>query len=160
LRFLILTAARSGEIRKMRWRDIDPGAQEWRVPPQNSKTEKLHITPLVPAALDILRELRGLSEIGPEDLVFPGMRREMSDATLTKVLRTAGGGDFTVHGFRSTFRDWCADNAFPDSWAEAALSHVNPNRVESAYRRTTFFDQRRDTLMPAWAAFVSGKPKP
>jgi integrase len=154
LQFLILTAARSGEVRKMRWRDIDPEAKEWRIPPANSKTERLHIVPLVPAALEILHEVRSVSEIDENDLVFPGMRGEMSDGTLAKVLRTAGGGEFTVHGFRSAFRDWSADNGFADSWAEAALSHTNPNRTESAYRRTTFFDQRRDTLMPTWSSFL------
>ena len=78
----------------------------------------------------------------------------MSDGTLAKVLRVAGGGDFTVHGFRSAFRDWCAETGIPDSWAEAALSHTNPNRIESAYRRTTFFEQRCDSLMPAWSTFL------
>lgn len=159
LQFLILTAARSGEIRKMRWRDVDPEEQEWRVPPANSKTEKLHIVPLVPAALEILEEIRGISGIDPDDLVFPGLKGQMSDATLAKVLRTNGGKDFTVHGFRSSFRDWCADQGFADGWAEAALAHTNPNRTESAYKRTTFFEQRRETLMPAWAAFaLSGAP--
>ena len=82
------------------------------------------------------------------------MNGQMSDATLTKVLRTNGGAEFTVHGFRSGFRDWAAENDFPDGWAEAALAHTNPNRIESAYRRTTFFDQRREKLMPAWASYL------
>ena len=154
LQFLILTAARSGEIRKMRWRDIDAEAREWRVPPANSKMDRLHIAPLTAAAMKILEEVRDISEIGPNDLVFPGLKGEMSDGTLAKVLRVAGGGDFTVHGFRSAFRDWCAETGIPDSWAEAALSHTNPNRIESAYRRTTFFEQRCDSLMPAWSTFL------
>jgi integrase len=78
----------------------------------------------------------------------------MSDATLAKMLRTNGGGHVTVHGFRSAFRDWAADTGFADSWAEAALAHTNPNRTESAYRRTTFFEQRKEKLMPAWASYV------
>lgn len=159
LHFLILTAARSGEIRKARWREIDGEAREWRVPPTNTKTERLHIVPLVPTAMAILEELRGSGTgIDPDDLIFPGLKAQMSDATLAKVLHKNGGGDFTVHGFRSAFRDWAAENGFPDGWAEAALAHTNPNRVESAYRRTTFFEQRRDTLMPAWAAFLEGSP--
>ena len=89
--------------------------------------------------------------------IAPEERGVMSDATLAKVLRTNGGASFTVHGFRSTFRDWAAENGFADSWAEAALAHTNPNRTESAYRRTTFFDQRRYVLMPAWAKFVASK---
>jgi integrase len=154
LQFLLLTAARSGEVRKARWRDIDPEAQEWRVPPENAKTGKLHIVPLVPAALDLVQHVRGMFGIDPEDLVFPGLNGQMSDATMAKVLRTNGGANFTVHGFRSSFRDWAAENGFPDAWAESALAHTNPNRTESAYRRTTFFEHRRDRLMPSWASFV------
>ena len=158
LRFLVLTAARSGEIRKMRWRDIDPEAKEWRIPPANAKTERQHIVPLAPAALEILDELRTFSGIDPDDLVFPGIKGQMSDATMAKAMRLAGGSDYTVHGFRSAFRDWCAENGFPDSWGEAALAHTNPNRTEAAYRRTAFLNQRRDSLMPAWSAFVSSSP--
>jgi integrase len=158
LQFLILTAARSGEVRKARWRDIDPEASEWRLPPENTKTGKLHIVPLVPEALDILSEIRGMFGIDPNDLVFPGLKGPMSDATLAKMLRTKGGGDYTVHGFRSTFRDWAAEMGFADAWAEAALAHTNPNRTEGAYRRTTFFEQRREKLMPAWAAFLTSEP--
>ena len=157
LQFLILTAARSGEIRKARWRDVDREAREWRVPPGNSKTERLHIVPLTAAALSVLNDLSDGAKTNPDELIFPGMKGEMSDATLAKTLRTNGGGEFTVHGFRSTFRDWAAENGYPDGWAEAALAHINPNRVESAYRRTTFFEQRRDKLMPAWAAYVLGQ---
>jgi integrase len=154
LRFLILTAARSGEVRKARWAHVDPQACEWHVPPDNAKTGRLHIVPLVPAAMDILERIRGVFGIDPGDLIFPGLNGQMSDATLSKVLRTNGGADFTVHGFRSSFRDWAAETGFADSWAEAALAHTNPNRTESAYRRTTFFEQRRDNLMPSWEQFV------
>jgi len=80
----------------------------------------------------------------------------MSDATLAKVLRVNGGAEYTVHGFRSSFRDWAAETGFSDAWAEAALAHINPNRTESAYRRTTFFEQRRDKLMPAWSFYCTG----
>jgi integrase len=154
LEFLILTAARSGEVRKARWRDIDLEAGEWHVPAENAKTGKLHIVPLVAAASAILDDLYQKFEPCPDDFVFPGLNGAMSDATLAKAQRSAGGGDYTVHGFRSTFRDWAAENGFADAWAEAALAHVNPNRTESAYRRTTFFEQRRDKLMPAWADFA------
>lgn len=155
LQFLILTAARSGEVRKARWRDIDLEAAEWRLPPANTKTGKLHIVPLVPRTAAILRQIRDLLGSGDNDLIFPGMNGIMSDATLAKVLRVNGGAGYTVHGFRSSFRDWAAENGFADSWAEAALAHTNPNRTESAYRRTTFFEQRRDKLMPAWASYCT-----
>lgn len=154
LQFLILTAARSGEVRHAQWKDIDIEAADWRVPPEKAKADKLHIVPLVPAAVAILEEMRGLVASKPNDLVFPGLKGAMSDATMGKALRKSGGGDYTVHGFRSSFRDWAADNNFADSWAEAALAHSNPNKTEAAYRRTTFYDQRRERLMPAWAAHV------
>lgn len=154
LQFLILTAARSGEVRKARWSDIDVEAKEWRVPASNSKTDRLHIVPLVPAALELLNEVRAMSEIDPQDLVFPGVNGMMSDATMSKVLRVSGGDAYTVHGFRSSFRDWSAESGFSDGWAEAALAHKNPDRTEAAYKRTTYFDQRRDLLMPAWASFL------
>jgi integrase len=155
LQFLILTAARSGEVRKARWRDVDLNAAEWRVPPENAKTARLHIVPLAPAAAEILKQIRDLCAPKPDDLIFPGLKGAMSDATLAKVLRVTGPGDFTVHGFRSAFRDWAAETGFADSWAEAALAHTNPNRTESAYRRTTFFEQRKEKLMPAWASFCT-----
>lgn len=157
LQFLLLTAARSGEVRNARWKDIDTEAQEWHLPPETTKTGKLHIVPLVPPALQLLKQMRRISEAEPADLVFPGLNGPMSDATLAKVLRSHGGGSFTVHGFRSSFRDWAAERGFPDSWAEAALAHTNPNRTEGAYRRTTFFDQRQAELMPAWSAFLLGE---
>lgn len=154
LQFLILTAARSGEVRKLQRKDIDLTSAEWRVPAEKMKAGKVHIVPLVPAAVAIIEELDELFAPKDEDLVFPGLKGLMSDATMAKVLRVNEGGGYTVHGFRSTFRDWAADNNFSDSWAEAALAHSNPNKTEAAYRRTTFFEQRRDKLMPAWASFV------
>jgi integrase len=156
LQFLILTAARSGEVRGATWAEIDLEAAEWRVPPERMKAGKLHIVPLVPAAIDILKELRGLFPARSTDPVFPGLKSMMSDATMTKVLRVHGGGAYTVHGFRSTFRDWAADTGFADAWCEAAIAHANPNKTEAAYRRTTYFNQRRDKLMPAWASFALG----
>lgn len=154
LQFLILTAARSGEVRKVQWKDIDTEALEWRVPPEKAKADKLHVVPLVPAAIGLLEQMQGLFPHNPDDLVFPGLKGMMSDATMAKVLRKSGAGEYTVHGFRSTFRDWAADIGFADAWAEAALAHSNPNKTEAAYRRTTYFEQRRDKLMPRWADFA------
>jgi integrase len=156
LQFLILTGARSGEVRKARWADVDPEAREWRVPPGNAKTGRVHIVPLSPAAMQLLNDIHGAFGVEPDDYIFPGLNGPLSDATMGKTLRTNGGAAYTVHGFRSSFRDWAADNGFPDGWAEAALAHVNPNRTEGAYKRTTFFEQRREKLMPAWEAFVLG----
>lgn len=156
LQFLVLTAARSGEVRKALWKDIDTEAAEWRVPAENAKTGRMHIVPLAAEVLQLLEQIRGVFGDKPDKLVFPGLSGMMSDGTLAKVLRVNGGADYTVHGFRSSFRDWAAETGFADAWAEAALAHTNPNRTESAYRRTTFFDQRRDRLMPAWASFCTG----
>ena len=156
LQFLILTVARSGEVRHAKWREIDFAAAEWRVPESNTKTGRLHIVPLVPEVVAVLEQMRGLFGRDPDAPVFPGMKgKPMSDATLAKAFRTSGGGGFTVHGLRSTFRDWAAETGQPDAWAEAVLSHGNPDKVEAAYKRTTFFAQRRDKLMPAWSAFVA-----
>jgi integrase len=157
LQFLILTVARSGEVRFAKWREIDFEAAEWRVPPERTKTGRLHIVPLAPEAIGILEQMRGLLGEDQDAPIFPGNKgKPMSDATLAKALRTTGGGEYTVHGFRSAFRDWAAETGQPDAWAEAALSHGNPDKVEAAYKRTTFFNQRRDALMPAWSAFVHG----
>lgn len=156
LRFLILTAARSGEVRGLTWQELDLEAGEWKIPPGRMKAGKLHIVPLVPAPIDILEQMRGLFPAAPKDLVFPGLKGPMSDATMAKALRVHGGEAFTVHGFRSAFRDWAADTGFADAWAEAALAHGNPDKTEAAYRRTNYFAQRRDKLMPAWASFALG----
>lgn len=155
LQFLILTAARSGEVRGARWSEIDLEAAEWRIPPERMKAGRMHIVPLIPEAVALVEQMGGLFPAKPEDFVFPGLKGgAMSDATLAKALRVAGGDKFTVHGFRSSFRDWAADTGFADSWAEAALAHSNPDKTEAAYRRTTFFEQRKQKLMPAWASFV------
>lgn len=88
--------------------------------------------------------------------IFPGLKGQpLSDATMSKVLRVAGSGQYTVHGMRSAFRDWAAERtSFPGDWAEAALAHALPNRVEAAYKRTKFIDQRRE-LLAAWASYLN-----
>jgi integrase len=156
LQFLILTAARTGEVRKATWQEIDFEAAEWWVPEDNAKKERAHLVPLVPAAITIIEQLREMFGSKPSALIFPGLKGMMSENTLAKAFRLAGGGSYTVHGLRSTFRDWAAETGQPDAWAEAALSHKIPDKVEAAYRRTVYFNQRRDTLMPAWASFALG----
>lgn len=161
LQFLILTVARSGEVRFSRLEEIDLEAAEWRIPAEKMKGGKAHVVPLVPEAVAIVKEMRDLFGLKPKDLLFPGNKRQaLSDATLAKVLRVNGGGDYTVHGFRSTFRDWAADNGFNNDWAEAALAHSvqgQEGKTVAAYKRTTYFTQRRERLMPAWASFVIGQ---
>jgi integrase len=160
LRFVILTAARSGEVRGCTWGEIDWGRATWTVPAERMKSNREHRVPLPAAALAVLAEARAHAPNG--DLVFPGVRAQpLSDMTLTALLRrlqwTDDKGDtVTAHGFRSTFRDWCAETTdYPTEVAEMALAHAVANRVEAAYRRGDLFEKRR-RLMDDWAAFVTG----
>jgi integrase len=152
----ILTATRSGEVRGARWAEVDLDAATWTIPADRMKAGKEHIVPLSSAAADVFKRAADL-RIEASDLVFHGSKRghPLSDMTLLKVLRDAKE-PFTVHGFRSAFRDWVADQTnVPGEVAEAALAHAIPNAVEAAYRRTNFMEKRRK-LMDAWAAYCSG----
>ena len=156
LESLILTAARSGEVRGARWSEVDLDAATWTVPAERMKAGKAHVVPLSPAALDVFKRAAAL-RIEASDLIFHGSKRgrPLSDMTLLKVLRDAKE-PFTVHGFRSAFRDWIAEQtSFPGEVAEAALAHAIPNRVEAAYRRTDFLE-KRCKLMEAWGAYCVG----
>ena len=157
LRFLVLTAARSGEARGAVWTEIDMDSAEWRIPAARMKANAEHRVPLSDAALDALRQARRFRDDG--GLVFPSSRsvgRSLSDMTLTKMLRDAGLADrTTVHGFRSSFRDWCAETGKPRELAEAALAHT-VGGVEGAYFRSDLFERRR-RLMDEWAAFLTGE---
>jgi len=155
LQFLILTAARSGEVRGAVWGEIDEDRRLWTIPANRMKMDQEHQVPLTEVALAILRQAKAHSLLRPGDLVFPGQRhRPLSDMTLGKVLKSNGGEGFTVHGFRSSFRDWAAEEGYSNDWAEAALAHTVTNRVEAAYRRTKFLRQRED-LMANWAIFCT-----
>lgn len=161
LLFSILTVARPGETRNATWSEIDMEAAEWRIPAEKMKAGKPHIVPLVPAALNILRKAQSWFGAKPNAFVFQGNKgRPLSDATMNKALRsTEGGVGWTVHGLRSTFRDWAAESGFNNDWAEAALAHTiaaQEGRTVASYKRTTFFEHRRDKLMPAWASFALG----
>jgi len=153
LELLILTAARSGEIRGMRWNEIDMKAKTWTVPAERMKASKEHAVPLSARALEILADQRRSLLIEDTDgLVFEGNKagRPISDMTLTQLLRRAGD-DFTVHGFRSSFRDWAAEATnFPREVAEQALAHAIDSRVERAYRRSDLLEKRRK-MMAAWS---------
>jgi integrase len=155
LRAAILTATRSGEVRGATWDEVDMDAAVWTIPADRMKARKLHRIPLSPAAVVLFREMASIRQAGT-DLIFPaGNGNELSNMTLTKVLRDMKV-PCTVHGFRSTFRDWAAEQtSLPGEVAEAALAHTVPKAVEAAYRRTDFFDKRRD-MMDAWANFATG----
>jgi integrase len=156
LEFAILTAARSGEVRGARWSEIDVENGIWTVPAERMKAGREHRSPLSDRALALLR---GLPRVKGEELVFPGTRRNspLSDMSLSAVLKRMGRRDVTVHGFRSTFRDWAAEVSLhhPDI-VETALAHVISNKVEAAYRRGDLLEKRR-LLMQDWANWCSGR---
>lgn len=149
--FAILTAGRSGEVRGATWAEIDLDASTWTIPGDRMKTEREHRVPLSNEAAGLLRDLPRFE--GSEH-VFPSPRtgRPLSDSALTKVLRDFGL-DVTAHGFRSSFRDWCAETTrYPREVAEAALAHTLSNKTEAAYLRGDLFDKRR-RLMKAWSKY-------
>lgn len=156
LRFAILTAARSGEVRGARWGEIDMSAATWIVPAGRMKGGREHRIPLSEAALDVLRDMAEVRVSNNSDaLVFPGRdaARPLSDMSLTAVLRRMGRAELTAHGFRSSFRDWAAETtAYPTELVEMALAHAVGNKVEAAYRRGDLFEKRR-RLMDDWAAY-------
>ena len=150
--FAILTACRSGEVRGAKWSEIDLSATVWTIPGERMKAGREHRVPLSTAATALLRSMEQLG-----DYVFPGRKvnAPLSDMSLTAVLRRMARNDITVHGFRSTFRDWCSEsveNSFPREVCEHALAHSLPDKVEAAYRRGDLFE-KRVKLMEAWAIF-------
>jgi len=155
LKFLILTAARSGEVRGAVWEEIDMNEALWTVPANRMKAGKSHIVPLTDTALHILKRMKDLRRGVANELIFPGISlvKPMSDMTLTKILRDMGIREATVHGFRSSFRDWAAEQTeYAGDIVEAALAHTIRNRVEAAYRRTNYLEKRK-LLMTDWDSF-------
>ena len=153
LRFAILTAARSGEVRGATWDEIDLEAALWTIPAGRMKSGREHRVPLPGPALEILLAVRGLDS----RLVFPSRSagRPLSDATLAAVLKRLRV-DAVPHGFRSTFRDWAEEAvSYSHEVKEAALAHAVKSRVEAAYRRGDLLEQRRP-LMDTWARYVAG----
>jgi integrase len=149
LEFLILTAARSGEVRGALWSEIDPAGGVWTIPGERMKAGIAHRVPLSSRAIAILEHL-GQARISP--FVFPGRRsgQPVSNTGLIELLGNAA----TVHGFRSAFRDWCGDQtSFPRELAEAALAHRTGDAVELAYRRSDALERRRE-LMQAWCEAI------
>ena len=152
--FVVLTACRSGEARNATWGEINLEARTWIIPASRTKNGKEHRVPLSDEAVAVLEKARTLHD---GDLIFPSPQRAgkpLSNMTLTKLLRDLGLADkATVHGFRSSFRDWCAETGKPRELAEAALAHV-VGGVEGAYFRSDLFE-RRARLMESWGRFLS-----
>ena len=160
LRFVVLTACRSGEARGALWSEIDRDAREWRIPSERMKTGVEHRVPLADAAMDVLEAMEPLRDDDSAGLVFPSAARpgrSMSDVTLMKVLRDNGlAGRATVHGFRTCFRTWASESTNADfSVMELSLAHSVGSAVERAYARSDLLSKRR-RLMEQWALFVTG----
>ena len=152
LRFLILTAARTGEVTGCRWEEIQQDT--WVIPPERMKSRRLHRVPLPSAALDLLQALQTSQET--DELVFSSGGRGLSNMAMLQLLRRIEAGK-TVHGFRSSFRIWAAEKSgFSSDAAELALAHVSGSIIERTYMRSDLLDLRRE-LMEAWAGHVSGE---
>jgi len=169
LRFLILVAARSGEVRKMTWGEVDETKNVWAVPRANMKGGRAHFVPLSAAALALLEEVRPLAK-GHTSLVFPGRGTgaQLSDATIGMVLRNmaldgcaegelprwrdAEGRAVVAHGFRASFKTWTLAKGWADHLGELALAHADTNMTRVAYARDALIEERRP-MMEAWGAW-------
>ena len=153
--FLVLTAARSGEVRGARWDEVDLSARVWTVPATRTKAKREHRVPLCRRAVRILEAARALDHGGSE-LVFPSQGgKPIGETRLSRLLKNHEIAA-VPHGFRSSFRDWAAETTnHPREVIEAALGHVVTNRTEAAYARSDLFERRR-RLMNEWAAYLDG----
>lgn len=154
LRLLILTATRSGEARGAKWQEFDLEKKTWLIPGERTKAKREHLIPLSKEALELVKSL---PLIDNQSFLFPNSRGGcLSDVGLSKALHVIMD-DVTVHGFRSSFRQWAAEQtSFPESVCELALAHVNSNRTEAAYQRSDLFERRRE-LMEAWCGYLSDR---
>jgi integrase len=154
LEFAILTAARTGEVIGARWAEINVAERVWTIPAERMKAGKEHRVPLSDAAMTIIEAMAALRS---SDYVFAGASagRPLSNMTMLMLLRRMGRGALTVHGFRSTFSDWCAERtAYPSEVREMALAHTVGDKVEAAYRRGDLFVKRRQ-LAETWGRFCA-----
>lgn len=154
LEFLVLTAARTGEVLGARWDEIDFSTELWTVPADRMKAGRPHRVPLTKDALALLMPLH---EARISEYIFPGQRggKPLSSAALSNLMTRLGADDYTVHGFRSAFRDWVGDKTTHSrDVAEAALAHVLTDKTEAAYRRADALEKRRN-LMNSWSRFCA-----
>lgn len=151
--FITLTAARSNEARSATWDEIDFDNKIWTIPAERMKAEREHVVPLADRAIDILKSQK---QRATSNLIFEGEKegRPISDTAMVKVFRAAGAGDATLHGLRSSFRDWAGDETdYPRDVAEAALAHTLKDKTEAAYRRGSALEKRRK-MMDDWSIFL------
>ena len=154
LEFTIQTGARTGEAIGAKWSEINLAERLWTIPADRMKAGKEYRNPLAGRVIEILKDMQKIRE---SDFVFPGGKagRPLSNMAMLELLRRMGRDDLTVHGFRSSFSDWCAERtAFPSEVREMALAHAVSDKVEAAYRRGDLFDKRRQ-LAEAWAQFCA-----
>jgi integrase len=163
VRFLILTACRSGEVLGATWGEVDIDAATWTIPPERMKTKKEHKVPLCVEALEVVNGLH--REVG-NPYLFPGARigKPLSNMALLQLMRGMGygsngvRGDYVPHGFRSSFRDWSGEvGSFPRDVCEMALAHTIPNKAEAAYRRGSLF-VKRSKMMQEWSDYLKVDP--
>jgi integrase len=158
LEFTILTAARTNEVVQATWSEVDLARKLWRIPADRMKSKREHRVPISDAVAEILRALKGRDGT----YVFPGHKAgsHLSNAAMMQVLKRLGHNDLTVHGFRSTFRDWSAESTnYASQVAEMALAHVIRDKTEAAYRRGDLLE-KRSRLMADWAHYCSRPAQP
>jgi integrase len=159
LEFLILTAARSGEVREAVWSEIDLVAETWTIPAERMKSARGHRVPLSKAAVAVLLKME--TQKGCDGaFVFPGQKtgRPLSNMAFKKLMERLGIEDVTSHGFRSAFRDWAGDQtSYPRELAEQALAHSIGDQAEQAYRRSDAVERRRP-MMQDWATCCGSAP--
>jgi integrase len=158
LEMLILTAARTNEAIKAEWSEFDLDRKTWVVPAERMKSNREHRVPFSAAAVSALEAVRGRDKT----YVFPGHKRHshLSNAAMMKVVKRLNQTGITVHGFRSTFRDWCAESTnYPADVAEMALAHALRDKTEAAYRRGDLLEKRA-RLMTDWARYCCKTTKP
>ena len=152
LEMLVLTACRSGEVRRARWPEFHLEEAIWTIPEDRTKSGREHRVPLSSGALKVLDQAKALGD--RDGLVFPGRRlRPLGDATLSLLLRRFGI-PCVPHGMRSSFRDWCSETGVRREVAEAALAQVVKNKVEAAYARSDLLDSRR-AVMERWSHYLT-----
>jgi integrase len=161
LEFIILTAARTGEVLGATWGEVDLQSSIWIVPAKRMKSARAHRVPLGRRALEILEFIKQFRASDSDDaFIFPGVRnRRLSEMATAMLLRRMGHSDITTHGFRSSFRDWAGEaSSFQREVVEAALAHTVGDATERAYRRGDALEKRR-RLMEAWADYLEGPRK-
>ncbi len=154
LQFLILTAARTSEVLGATWSEIDLEARTWTIRSDRMKGRRQHVVPLSTPALDLLNRMHNTKR---GDLIFEGQQsgQPLSNMAMAQLLKRMDCQNITVHGFRSTFRDWCGDNSIDRELAELSLAHALGNAVEQAYARSNLLERRRE-LMEAWGNYTVG----